>query len=153
MNIRKGVYPGNFVVHCDGGSRGNPGPAAVGVVIKDSKTNLIRTYGKSIGIKTNNEAEYEAVILCLQKIKQLIGKKASKQSGIEIFLDSKLLVSQLKKEFKITEPRLFPLFIKIWNLTIDFKKVAFAFVPREKNKQADQLVNEAFEKKENLPIF
>ena len=64
-----------LIVYTDGGARGNPGPAAIGVVIQDANGNTLKTYGETIGEKTNNEAEYQAVIFTLKKIKQLFGKE------------------------------------------------------------------------------
>ena len=131
-----------IVVYTDGGSRGNPGPAAVGVVIKDENDRLIKKYSKSIGIRTNNEAEYEAVIFALAKIKQLFGKENLENIAIEIRMDSELVARQLKGEYKVEEEKLFPLFIKIWNMKMDFGHIAYTEIPREKNKEADRILNE-----------
>jgi ribonuclease HI len=134
-----------LIVYTDGGSRGNPGPAAVGVVILNKKGHLIKKYSKEIGIKTNNEAEYEAVIFALQKIKRLFGKEKAKEMSIEIRMDSELIVKQLNGQYKIEEERLFPLFIKIWNLKVEIGNILFRGIKREENKEADQLVNDALE--------
>ncbi len=133
-------------IYTDGGARGNPGPAAIGVVIKNHKSEVIKSYGETIGDRTNNEAEYEAVILALQKVRALLGREKIKNIEIIVNLDSQLVSSQLRGEYKIEEERLFPLFIKIWNLKIDFGGVRFKYIPREKNKEADRLVNEALDK-------
>ncbi len=135
-----------IIVYTDGGSRGNPGPAAIGVVIKNSAGATLKSYGEPIGEATNNEAEYRAVIFALQKVKMLWGKKRTKDLAIEINMDSELVARQLSGEYKIEEERLFPLFIKIWNLKMDFGEVNFKNVSREKNKEADRLVNEALDK-------
>ena len=136
-----------YVVFTDGGARGNPGPAAVGAVIKDEDDGrTIKSYGESIGQGTNNEAEYRAVILVLQKMKLLLGKKKLKEISVDVNMDSELVVKQLNGEYKIEEERLFPLFIKVWNLKIDFEEIKFHHIPREKNKEADRLVNEALDK-------
>lgn len=136
-----------YVVFTDGGARGNPGPAAIGVVIKDGDGILtIKSYGESIGKGTNNEAEYKAVILALQKLKALLGKKKLKEVLVEVNMDSELVMRQLNGEYKIEEERLFPLFIKVWNLKMDFGEIKFTHIPREKNKEADRLVNEALDK-------
>lgn len=139
-------YNAKLIVYTDGGSRGNPGPAAIGVVVKDAEGQIIKSYGEAIGERTNNEAEYEAVILALQKIRALLGKEKIKNIEIIVNLDSQLVSSQLRGEYKIEEERLFPLFIKIWNLKMDFGEVRFKYVPREKNKEADRLVNMALDK-------
>lgn len=131
-----------IIVYTDGGSRGNPGPAAAGVVIADEKDNIIKKYSKEIGVRTNNEAEYEAVIFALGKIKHLFGKEKAKEMSIEIRTDSELVARQLKGEYKIEEEKLFPLFIKIWNLKMDFGNIYFTEIPREQNREADKLLNE-----------
>ena len=128
-----------IIIHTDGGSRGNPGPSAIGVVIGNKE------YSESIGIATNNEAEYKAVIFALKKTKALIGKKAIKFFEVEIISDSELLIKQLKGEYKILEPNIQSLFQKTWNLRIDFGKIKFTLIPREKNKKADKLANEALD--------
>lgn len=129
-----------IVMYTDGGSRGNPGPAGIGVYIET----LGKKYGECIGVKTNNEAEYGALIFGLKKLKQLLGKQ-SKQSKIQCFLDSELVVKQLNHEYKLSDERIQKFFIEIWNLSLDFKTVEFAHVFREKNKVADALVNEALD--------
>lgn len=128
----------------DGGSRNNPGPAAVGVWIET----LGKKYGEYIGEKTNNEAEYEALIFGLKKIKALIGKEKTKKTTIECHLDSELVVNQLNHKYKITEKNIQGLFIKAWNLMLDFEKVTFCHIMREKNRIADSLVNQALDEKE-----
>ena len=82
----------------------------------------------------------------MQKVKALWGKEKTKKVSIEVNMDSELVVRQLGGKYKIEEERLFPFFIKIWNLKMDFGEVKFQHVPREKNKDADRLVNEALDK-------
>ncbi|HCP08757.1 MAG TPA: hypothetical protein DIT25_03105 [Candidatus Moranbacteria bacterium] len=130
-----------IIMYTDGGSRNNPGPAAVGVWIET----LNKKYGEYIGIKTNNEAEYMALIFGLQKLKQLLGKDKTKQYEIECYLDSELVVKQLNHEYRLSEEHIQKLFIQIWNLMLDFKKVSFHHIMREKNKIADAMVNEALD--------
>ncbi|NOY35427.1 MAG: ribonuclease HI family protein [bacterium] len=142
-----------IIIYTDGGSRGNPGPAGVGVVIADAKGGVIKEYSKDIGERTNNEAEYEAVILALQKVKHLFGKEKAKKMEIEMRMDSQLVARQLGGKYKIQEEKLFPLFIKIWNLRIELGKISFTEIPREKNKEADRLANEAMNKKETKKMF
>lgn len=137
-----------LVVYTDGGSRGNPGPAGIGVVIQDSSGKTVKNYGEAIGDATNNEAEYRAVIFALQKVKALIGKEHTKQMALEVRMDSELVARQLNGENKIEEERLFPFFIKIWNLKMDYGSVIFHNIPREKNREADRLVNEALDKEQ-----
>lgn len=135
----------NLIIYTDGGSRGNPGPAALGVVIKDEKGNLVKKYGEQIGEKTNNEAEYEAVIFALKKARHLFGKKNTKNMKLEIRMDSELVANQLANKYKIETESLFPLFIKIHNLKMDFGEIVFKYIPREKNKEADRLLNQALD--------
>ncbi len=134
----------DVVIHSDGGSRGNPGPAAAGVVIE--RGNKTKKYSEYLGKKTNNEAEYEALIFGLKKSKQLVGKKKSKMTVVKCFLDSELVVKQLNHEYKLKEQRIQKYFIEIWNLMLDFRQVSFQHVERGLNKQADTLANEALDK-------
>ncbi|MBU1179002.1 ribonuclease HI family protein [Patescibacteria group bacterium] len=148
-----------LIIYTDGGSRGNPGPAGVGVAICNEKGRTLRLssgqakYSKAIGVRTNNEAEYEAVIFAMQKIKQVFGKEKAKNFDIEIRMDSELVARQLRGEYKILEEKLFPLFIKIWNLRMDFGPMVFKEIPRGENKEADALANEAMDKKEQRGLF
>jgi len=135
-------------IYTDGGSRGNPGPAAIGVVIRDSEGRLVKSYGKAIGQKTNNEAEYEAVAFALGRVKALFGGARARLLSVVVNMDSELVARQLGGEYKIEEERLFPLFIKIWNSRLDFNEVRFIHIPREKNRDADRLVNEALDKEQ-----
>lgn len=136
-----------IIIYTDGGSRGNPGEAAIGVVFKNETGETIKTYNETLGVTTNNIAEYAAVIMALQKAKQLFGKEKTKHMKIEIRMDSELVVKQLNGEYKIEHEDLQPLFLKIWNLKFDFGTITFQHVPREKNKEADRLVNEALDRK------
>lgn len=131
-----------IIIYTDGGSRGNPGPAAIGVIFCNEKGQIIKKYSQYLGEATNNEAEYQAVIFALTKFKALFGKKLAQDSELGIRSDSELLINQLNGKYKILEPRIADLFLKIWNLKIDFRKVIFKFISREKNKEADRLVNE-----------
>ncbi|MDP3956719.1 MAG: ribonuclease HI family protein [bacterium] len=131
------------IVYTDGGSRGNPGPAALGVIIQFGGTKKI--YGEKVGHATNNIAEYSAIVFALKKMKQLVGKKKAEELTVKMFMDSELAVRQLNGEYKIENEDLQPLWLRIWNLKIDFKKVIFAHVPREKNKEADRAVNRALD--------
>ncbi|MEK7635594.1 MAG: ribonuclease HI family protein [Patescibacteria group bacterium] len=128
-----------ITVYCDGGSRGNPGPAAIGVVMEIKGE--IKEYGKFLGRATNNEAEYQAVIFGLKKVKHLIGGEKAEKAKIEIKMDSELVVNQLSGKYKIKEKSLIPFFIEIWNLKMDFGEIKFIHIPREENKRADWLVN------------
>ena len=134
-----------FIIYTDGGARGNPGPAAIGVVLKDASGHILKEYGEAIGEATNNEAEYRAVIFALEKAKSVFGKKKAKEATVIVRMDSELVSRQLNGEYKIEEERLAAHFLKIWNLKIDFGEVIFHHVPREENKQADRMVNKALD--------
>ena len=138
-----------IIVFIDGGSRGNPGPAGIGVVFCNEKGQCFKKYSEYLGENmTNNEAEYQALIFALRKFKALFGKELAKNTDIEIKSDSELLVKQVRGEYKILEPKIQSLFIAVWNLRIDFKKIKFTLIPREKNKEADAMVGESLDNRE-----
>jgi ribonuclease HI len=137
-----------ITIHTDGGSRGNPGPAAIGVVIESDLTGK-KEFGEYIGETTNNEAEYRAVIFALKKLKSLLGSDKSKESSLEFLLDSELVVKQLNKEYKLKDKNIQNFFIEIWNLTFDFGGVFFRHVPREDNTEADRIVNQVLDRERN----
>ncbi|MCL4403934.1 ribonuclease HI family protein [Patescibacteria group bacterium] len=135
-----------FIINTDGGSRGNPGPAAIGVVIGPSTSSgQAHEYGEYIGKTTNNVAEYKAVVFALKKAKAILGGDRAAETDIEVRADSELLVRQMNGEYKIKNVELQPLFFEIWNAKIDFKSVVFKHVPREENRDADRLVNKALD--------
>lgn len=130
------------ITFTDGGARGNPGPGGAGAVIyaTDGRTELA-TVSEYLGDNiTNNQAEYQAVILALTKARELGATR------VDCFLDSELIVNQLKLEYKVKNQGLQPYFVKAWNLIQQFRSVTFTHVPREKNKRADQLVNQALDR-------
>jgi ribonuclease HI len=128
----------NIIIHTDGGSIGNPGPSAVGVVIEYGGKK--KTYAKDIGEGTNNEAEYEALIFALKKTKALVGGKNAKEAKVKCYADSQLMVSQLNHKFKLNDKKIIPLFVGVWNLMMEYRSVEFIHVPREENREADALV-------------
>lgn len=132
-------------IFTDGGSRNNPGQSAVGVVINEHK------FKETIGIRTNNEAEYEAVILALEKIKELFSQDEIDKSEINFYLDSELVCKQIKREYKVKDEKLSKLFLKAYNLMIDIPNIKFHHILRDKNKEADRLVNEALDELEKRP--
>lgn len=133
---------GKLVIYTDGGARGNPGPAAIAVVVGEKK------YGEYIGKATNNEAEYRAVVLALTKARQILGKTKAKETEIEVRMDSELIERQLNGKYRVKEEDLKSFYIDAHNLCFDFKKVVFMHVPREKNMEADRLVNETLNREE-----
>ena len=135
-----------LIVYVDGGSRGNPGPGAIGVVICNTDEEVLKKYSEYLGDKiTNNEAEYQALIFAFKKIKALFGKKKLKEMELEIKSDSELLIKQLNGLYKILDPKIQKLFLKAWNAKIDFKEVKFKLVSRKANLEADRLVNEVLD--------
>lgn len=141
----KSQAPDKLIIYTDGGSRGNPGPAAIGVALADRTGHVLKRYGKTIGRKTNNEAEYEAVLFALTKARALYGKDRVKKMVVEVRMDSELVCRQLGGQYKIEEERLWPLFMQIWNTRRDFGELSFRHVRREENREADRLVNEALD--------
>ena len=132
------------IVHSDGGARGNPGPAAIGVVIEKENGEMIEEISEAIGDTTNNIAEYTAVLRGLQVLEVLFGAKVSE---MEVYwrLDSELVVKQLAGEYKVKNPGLRPLYEEIRDLRARFPKLTLKHVRREENKEADRLVNEALD--------
>jgi len=134
------------IIFVDGGSRGNPGPSAVGFVFCNEKGQVFKDYSEYLGENiTNNEAEYRGVILALKKFKALFGNKLAKNTEIQLKSDSELLIRQLNGEYKILDENMQHLFLEIWNLKIDFKEIKFKLINREKNQEADRLVNQALD--------
>ena len=129
-----------LIIYTDGGARGNPGPGGIGAVIYDGNKKKLAEISEHIGHSTNNQAEYKAVIAAMKKAKELGGQE------LEFYLDSELIVKQLKREYKVKNGELAPLFLQIYNLEIGFKKVSFRHIPRERNKEADALANMAMDR-------
>ncbi len=122
-------------IYSDGGARGNPGPAACGVVIKDLQGQTISKHSKYLGKATNNQAEYNGILLGLGEAKKLGAKE------VDFYSDSELVVNQLSQNFKVKNLDIQSLFVKIWNLSVGLKKVRYHHIYREENKEADSLVN------------
>lgn len=132
-----------ITIFTDGGSRGNPGPAAVGAQIIDARGTVIREVSEAIGNATNNFAEYYAVMRGLQTAKEVFGK-STRDMQVELKLDSELVKKQLNGEYEIKEPGLVPYFIEIHNMRVaSFPKLTYTHVSREFNKEAERLVSEA----------
>lgn len=128
-----------LISYTDGGARGNPGPAGIGVVLQNKDGETIGEWSEFLGIATNNQAEYKALLLAL---KQAVALGAI---TLECRLDSELVVKQLKGEYKVKHPELKPLFEQAKSLISQIKNVSFKHIPRELNKQADQLANRAMD--------
>jgi ribonuclease HI len=123
------------ITFSDGGARGNPGPAATGVVIKNTSGKILAEYGEYLGKQTNNFAEYSAFISALKRAKTLGATE------VDCFVDSQLLEKQIKREWRVKDEVLQKLFIEAWNAMGQFKKVNVHHIRREHNKQADSWVN------------
>lgn len=132
-------------VFTDGGARGNPGPSAIGVYIVDQNQKILASFGRAIGIATNNIAEYQAVEAALSWIaenKEILGG----YSSINFFVDSQLVYSQLTGLFKIKNAKLRELIFQIRQIeTQILLPIHYHHIPREKNQEADRLVNEALD--------
>ena len=126
-------------IFSDGGSRGNPGPSASGYVLLTEDDELIKANGVYIGITTNNQAEYKSIKFALQDALELGAK------NIAVFMDSLLVINQLKGTFKIKNEALYPIYREIKDLVTRFDTVTFTHVPRELNKLADAEVNKCLD--------
>ena len=127
-------------LYTDGGARGNPGSAGIGGILKDPDSGTIcESFGRYIGERTNNQAEYEALIEGLTRAKQNGAKR------VDCFLDSQLVVEQMKQRYRVKDGELAKLFVKAWNLTHEFSKGTFTHIPREQNADADRMVNRAID--------
>jgi ribonuclease HI len=132
-----------YIIHTDGGSRGNPGPAAVGIEIKEeSSGKIFAAFGKKIGVTTNNVAEYTAVITALNYMidHQMLG------SELQFLLDSTLVVNQLNGLFKVKDSNMRNLMMKVRELEqVCGGIITYSYVPREQNSDADYQVNKALD--------
>jgi ribonuclease HI len=136
----------NIILNTDGGARGNPGISGAGAIAYDELGNVLKKASKYLGEKTNNFAEYSAVILGLEMLAKYFGKNKCKDINLTVKMDSELVCKQLNGEYQIKEETLFPLYIKIHNLLVStFPNVKFEHVPRAENKDADALANEAMD--------
>src|SRR3989344_1534817 len=128
------------LIYTDGGARNNPGPAGVGVVIINGTKKI--DLKKYIGERTNNWAEYEAVVLALTEAK----KRGLAGREIEVRMDSELIQRQMTNEYQVKEESLWPQYMKVHNLVVaHFPHITFVHVRREENKEADRLVNDAID--------
>ena len=136
----------HFTIHADGGARGNPGPAGAGAIIRDQEGSAVGAVSKFLGTRTNNYAEYEAVILAFQELLTLVPESKRKETGVTVKMDSELVVKQMKGEYKVKHPDLREQYVRLLPLVASFKTVTFMHVPREQNSDADALANEAMDK-------
>lgn len=135
----------HFTIHADGGARGNPGPAGAGAMIRDEHGNAVASVSQFLGNRTNNFAEYEAVILAFETLMKLIPKAKVESTTIEVKMDSELVVKQMNKEYKVRHPVLKEQYARLAQVASAFRSVSFTHVPREQNSDADALANEAMD--------
>ena len=137
--------PVQVTLFADGGSRGNPGPAASGAVLVDKDGTVLREIGRYLGRATNNVAEWSAVLFGLQAAREL------GISSIAIRLDSELVVKQLTGEYRVKHPDLQPLYRQVTALLRQFSHVDLKHVPRKQNKLADAVVNRVLDQEASAP--
>jgi ribonuclease HI len=131
-----------LLIYCDGGARGNPGPAAIGAVVLDPSTDppaRLATVSESIGVATNNVAEYRALISALEAAREFPARR------VRIRADSQLIVRQLEGRYRVKQPHLRPYFERARELLSEYEDVELAHVRREDNTEADALVNAALD--------
>jgi ribonuclease HI len=127
------------IIHADGASRGNPGPAAIGATVKDDKGNLLAAVSQRIGRTTNNQAEYRAVIAALEKAVSLGAQ------DVLVMMDSELAVKQINGRYRVKNVALRPLYQQVVRLTGSFRSFNISYVPRAHNAEADALANKALD--------
>ena len=127
----------SVIIFTDGASRGNPGPAAIGVTIKDEQGRLISTISQTIGRTTNNQAEYRAIITALERAISLGADQA------RLFSDSELAVRQINGKYRVKNASLQPLYREVKQLQSQFQSFTITHIPREKNEKADELADQA----------
>ncbi len=126
------------VIHADGSSRGNPGPAAIGATVKDEQDRLVARISQRIGPMTNNQAEYRAIIAALEAAIRLGVKQ------VAMNLDSELVVRQIKGEYRVKNLALKSLYQQVKQLTSRLEGYTINYIPRRQNTEADNLANMAF---------
>lgn len=131
-------------IFTDGGARGNPGPAGAGAALYDGERE-VATISKFLGTATNNVAEYEALRLALERARAVFGSPISRD--VSVYMDSELIVKQMKGEYRVKDAKLKVLHKKITSLLDEsFSHVSFFHIPREKNARADELANQAMDR-------
>lgn len=139
----------HFTLYADGGSRGNPGPAGAGAVVFDALGKRILEVADYLGVATNNIAEYEAVLRGLTKLRDEYLPEHLASATVTVKMDSKLVIEQLKGNYKVKHPNLVPRYLEIKNvISRSFPSIEFVHVPRELNKDADALANRAMDRGE-----
>ena len=131
-------------IYTDGGSRGNPGPAASGAVLKTPDGELLAEVTRYLGRTTNNQAEYTAILIGLEKAVEL------GVTNVSLFMDSELATKQLKGEYRVKDPEIAKRFLEVKNVIQQFQRVTFTHIRREKNTHADALVNKCLDEQRGV---
>ncbi len=135
-----------FTIHADGGARGNPGPAGAGAMIRDEFGSSVGAVSAYLGHRTNNYAEYEAVIRAFDELLTLVPASKRNKTEVIVKLDSELVVKQMKGEYKVKHPVLKEQYARLIHNIGAFGTVTFIHVYREENSDADALANEAMDR-------
>jgi ribonuclease HI len=136
-NTEKSTKIDKVVIYADGASRGNPGEAAIGAIIRNEQGRLIATISQRIGTTTNNQAEYRAVIAAMEKAIRLGARH------VELNSDSELVVKQLSGRYRVKKAALKPLYRRVKQLESNFESLTITRIPRQQNTEADRLANQA----------
>jgi ribonuclease HI len=137
--------PDKIILNVDGASRGNPGPASIGVTLKDAQNKLVDSISECIGRTTNNQAEYRALIAGLKKAISLGARQVVARS------DSELMVKQIQGLYRVKKEELKPLNAEVRNLALSLESFKIMSIPREQNREADKLANQALDGGSNPP--
>jgi ribonuclease HI len=129
----------NLIIETDGAARGNPGLAGAGIIIKDETGRRLETIGKFLGVTTNNQAEYQALIAGLEAVQRY------QPESVTVHSDSELMVRQMSGQYRVRHPEILPLYLRAMELAAALPEVTFRNVPREKNRAADQVANVAID--------
>ena len=137
----------DFTLYADGGSRGNPGPAGAGAVVFDALGKRVVEVEDYLGVATNNIAEYEALLRGLLKLRDEFLPEHLHKAKVVVKMDSKLVIEQLKGNYKVKHPNLVPRYLEVKNIIArSFPHIEFVHVPRALNADADALANRAMDR-------
>lgn len=132
-------HPKRLIIETDGASRGNPGMAGAGIIIKDDRGHTLDTIGKFLGVATNNQAEYQALIAGLEAANRY------QPESVTVRMDSELVVKQMNGQYRVRHPEILPLYLKAAELASELNGVTFVHVPRDQNPGADRVANMAID--------
>ncbi|OGG62040.1 hypothetical protein A3C19_02900 [Candidatus Kaiserbacteria bacterium RIFCSPHIGHO2_02_FULL_54_22] len=135
-----------FTIHADGGARGNPGPSGAGAIVRDEFGMSVASVSQFLGTRTNNYAEYEAVILAFEELLKLVPAAEHELTEVEVKMDSELVVKQMKGQYKVRNPVMKEQQARLAQVAGAFGTVTFTHVPREENGDADALANAAMDR-------